>query len=116
MKLKQAIAQADSLRPNLIPDETKAAWVYGLEGEIAEMMRVEPPENVWPVSDDAAPLLMPYPHDGIYTLYLCAMIDNANEESALYANDMTVANAAITQAKAWWWRQNPSPSPKSIKL
>ena len=114
MTVKEAIIRADELRPNAISDETKAAWLYEVEGELAEMMDVEAPENLWPETD--AVLLMPYPKDGMYPLYLCAMIDNANEETALYANDMAVAQAAVNEARAWWWRHNGNTKPTMIKV
>ena len=104
MTVKEAIRKADELRPNAITEETKAGWLYDLEGELAEMMEVDPPENLWPEID--AVLLMPYPHDNMYYLYLMAMIDNANEETELYANDMTVAQEAMNESRAWWWRNN----------
>lgn len=107
MNIKKCIAMADELRPNTIPDETKAGYLYKLEAEIAEMMGEEVPENTWPEDRE---MLMPAPHDDIYHLYLCAMIDSANQETNLYANDMQMANAAIKDAKAWWRRRN---DPKS---
>jgi len=103
MKIRACIRQADELRPNTLSDETKAGYLYKLEAEIAEMMGVDIPENVWP---EDAEMLMPAPHDDIYHLYLCAMIDSANQETNLYANDMQMANAAIQDAKAWYRRHN----------
>ena len=87
----------------MLSDETKAGYLYKLEAEIAEMMGVDIPENTWP---DDSEMLMPAPHDDIYHLFLCAMIDFANQETSLYANDMQMANAAILDAKAWYRRHN----------
>lgn len=114
MTVKEAIIRADDLRPNAISEQTKAAWLYEVEGELAEMMGIDPPENQWPETD--ATLLMPYPKDGVYALYLCAMIDNANEETALYANDMVVAQNAMNEARAWWWRNNGHTKTRMIKV
>jgi len=112
MKLKQAIARADAARPNMISEETKAGWIFELEGEFAELMNKEPPVNSWRGGGKDIELLMPFPHDNVYELYLCAMIDNHNQESAAYANDLVVANAAIDAAKAWWRRHNLPQYPK----
>jgi len=101
MKLLEAIARADELRPNAISNSMKASWVYQLEGELAEMIKIPYPINPFP--EDAV-LVMPYPKDNIYELYLCAMIDNAQEDTELYMNDMSVANAAIDDAKKWYMR------------
>lgn len=106
MRLLEAIARADELRPNAISNSIKADWVYQLEGELAEMIRMPYPKNPFP--NDGL-LIMPSPKDNIYELYLCAMIDNANEDSALYMNDMEIANAAITDAKKWYMRNFHKP-------
>lgn len=106
MQFRQAIARADALRPNMIDEAAKAEWLYQLECEIADMMKVKMTSNPWLSGGKDAELLMPAPHDGIYVLHLCAMIDNAQQETALYANDMTMANSAIATAKAWWRRSN----------
>lgn len=103
MRLKEAIKRADALRPNIISEEQKAAWIYELEGKLAEMRCAPPPVKSWP--NDAA-LSMPPPCDNVYELYLCAMIDFANQETALYANDMAVFNAAMSEARAWWRRHH----------
>ena len=103
MNLLKAISTADVMRPNDVPDEHKAAWIFSLEGDFAEMMGVEPPANTFP---DDTTLLIPYPYDDLYASYLCAMIDHENEETDLYMNDMTVANNAIARAKAWYRRHN----------
>lgn len=103
MTNKEAIANANALRPNAISDDHKARWLCRLEGEVAELMGLTQPANLWP---DEGELLMPYPYDNIYELYLAAMIDNANEEADLYANDMAMANSAMEQAAAHYRRQN----------
>lgn len=103
MRMKEAIKRADALRPNMIPEETKAAWLYELEGKLAEMRCAPPPARTWPA--DAA-LAMPPPCDNVYELYLCAMICFANQETAQYANDMVMFNAAMQEARAWWRRHH----------
>ena len=111
MKLKEAIRQADALRANALPDEIKAGWVYELEGKLADLRGAPPPVRSWP-SD--LPLIMPPPADNVYVTYLCAMIDYANEETGLYANDMTLFNAAWAEAAAWWRRKHRPPDAGGI--
>lgn len=106
MTLVNAIAKANELRPNSIDDEFKAQWVAELEGEVAEMMGTGAPYFDYPNDAD---LLMPAPHDYIYVYRLCAMIDAANEETTLYANDSVVFNDAMQKAQSWWRRHNMSP-------
>lgn len=103
MELNKAISIANMLRPNDIADEKKAEWVMEVERGIAEMMCVEAPVNLYPEDME---LLMPTPYDNIYELYLCAMIDFANQEGTLYQNDFMMYNSALAEAKAWYRRHN----------
>ncbi|MBQ6552429.1 MAG: hypothetical protein IJL83_02265 [Clostridia bacterium] len=112
MKLLDAIAKANELRPNTIRDEFKAQWVRELECEVAEMIGAEMPVFDYPKDTE---LLMPAPHEYIYVYRLCAMIDQANEDTSLYANDMTVANNAFVAACAWWRRGHTPPDVKRIR-
>lgn len=104
MKVTEAIAKANELRPNALNDEQKARWLYELDCDVADLKGVEHPAFEWPEVD--AELLMPAPHDNIYVLYLAAQIDYYNQESTLYMNDMTVFNSAYDDACAWWRRNN----------
>ena len=103
MKIREAIKRADELRPNTAEDSIKYSLIYGLEGNIAEMMGMPAPENKWP---DDAELLMPYPYDNVYELYLTAMLDYYNMDTELYGNDMALFTAAFNEAKAFWRRNN----------
>ncbi len=113
MNVQEAIEKADAVRPNTVPDTLKAQWIYELEADLSEMLRIEePPKNEYPDYDPD--LIMPEGHDGIYPLYLMAMIDNANEETALYANDFAVFNRAYVEARQWWVRTHKAPKPIKI--
>lgn len=103
MTLYEVITEADSLRPNAIDDEMKARWVMQLEAEYAELMDVDVPELMFP---DDQTLLMTAPHDYSYVYYLCACIDNHNQDTALYNNDYAMANAAVDDAKSYYRRHN----------
>ena len=104
MKAMEAITRANALRPNVIPESQMAGWLAELDGKLAELLRVEPKESPYPEDWE---LLMPFPVDNIYELYLCARIDNAQQETEDYENDMVIFNAALDEAKAWWIRHNP---------
>lgn len=110
MTILTALDEANKLRPNDAHDEIKVSQLMqGLEGDVAELLNVDCPEyelDTESQDPDDMELLMPYPYDNIYTLYLMAMIDLANEETALYENDMAVFNAAWARARAWVRRQN----------
>ena len=108
MRVKEAIKRADALRPNAIGEERKADWLYELEGRLAQTRHAPPPARSWPA--DSA-LAMPPPYDTVYERYLCAMIDLANEDTGLYANDMAVFESTYSAAVAWWRRTHcPAPA------
>lgn len=110
MNLKKVITTADELRPNAISDEIKAEWLFSFDGEIAELMHIDPKPNTWP---EDAELLMPYPHDDIYLYYLMAMIDYAQQEMTLYEIDYVMANMKLDEAKKYYARHNYIPSKKN---
>lgn len=101
MWMKEAIRRADALRPNTISEEMKAGWVQELEGRLAPVRRAKDPEWVWPEDSELA---MPAPYDLVYERYLCAMIDLANQETDLYANDAALFERTYADAIAWWNR------------
>lgn len=107
MKAQTAISRANALRPNALGPEQKYAWLYELEGKLAEQMGIDAPTNPYP---NNAELMIPAPYDNVYELYIIAMIDYYNNEVNLYTNDMQVFNAALDETKAWLRRTNcPQP-------
>lgn len=108
MRLKEAIKRCDQMRPNTVSEETKAGWLYELEGRIAQVRHTPQPARTWPV--DCA-LSMPPPYDYVYERYLCAMIDLANQETDLYQNDAAFFEQTWAEATAWLNRTHrPMPS------
>lgn len=116
MTVTEAIARADELRPNALGEEQKAAWLRQLEGQLWELWERDgtplPPEReklwpwrmTWPEEDPK--LLLTGPQEELYQLYLMAKIDYYNQEMDLYMNDMTLYNAALSEAQAWWRRHH----------
>lgn len=104
MTVTDTISQADELRLNTISDEQKAAWVIGLDQQIAERLGMTSFLYGWPAGDGE--LLLPAPYDRVYVLYLCCQIDYYNNETALYGNDKTVYDEMMGEAMAWWRRQH----------
>lgn len=106
MKLYEAIENANIIRPNSIDDNRKAAWIFELECDFAEMMEVDTPENSYDLEHPDIELLMPEPKARCYELYLAAMIDHENQDMDMYNADLTLANASIDDARAWWRRNH----------
>lgn len=104
MIINNAVAKADDLRPNTFSDEQKFNWLMVLEAEVAEMMGQKLPTADFP--NMTKELLMPYPYDNIYPLYLATIIDYYNTETTLYQNDSVIFEEAKRDAFAWYRRQN----------
>lgn len=109
MNLLKAIRDADAMRPNKLSTVRKAEILLGLETRFAEMMGANTPTLSINTEDDTASvedmeLLMPDGHSECYCLYLAAMLDDFNQDSAHYSNDYAIANQAVADAMAWWRR------------
>ena len=115
MYLFDVLDKAYKTRPNALHKEIVVdQLIRGVEGDVAEMFHVDPPEYVWNDEDpEDIELLMPHPYDDIYFWYLCAMIDLLQEETELYMNDMSVFNAAWARAQAWYRRNTPTKRKKN---
>jgi hypothetical protein len=103
MNYTTAIAAADELRINTVPDEQKHRWIFELECRVAEMMGADEPRYEFPSDCD---LLLPEQHQDVYVRYLVAMIDHYNGEDELYANDRVVFDDAFADARGWWIRHH----------
>ncbi|MEG1564414.1 MAG: hypothetical protein RR365_11925 [Bacteroides sp.] len=97
MTLAMATMEADEILPNAYTEEQKAGWISELDGKIcAEVLKTP---NAAPIAyrpEDGADrvLLVPFPYDNIYCLYLCAMIDYYNQEWESYENAMLMFRSA----------------------
>lgn len=109
MKVKDAIAYADDVKPNAFGDEVKFRWLTELDGRIAaDVFLMAKPEldrlrYVCP-DDGEDELLADSPHDGIYPVYLSAMIDFHNGEYEKYQNTMTIFNEMYGNFVRWYAR------------
>ena len=85
---------------------TKARWLAELEGKIAldcfGMSHVEAQavRYSWP-KDEKKELLIRFPNEEIYALFLEAMIDFHNGEPDRYQNTMERFNEAFLSFKQW---------------
>lgn len=126
MKISEAITLADELRPNDFSDDLKIMWLKALDAEIKEMVQFgkfhSATEGCYDFyvpgleeEEDEDALTMPEPYAHFYVSYLCARIDEANEESDLFADDMAIYNAERQDACAWWWRNHRPRRPKYVR-
>ena len=87
MKISECIQMIDELRPNAYGDDQKVRWLSSLDGKIQALVLHTPADEMAHYSfpeDSERELLAKHPHDGIYPLYLAAMIDFADGEYSKY--------------------------------
>lgn len=120
MTAGEAVARARALRPGCSVGENEMKeWLRRQDGEIRARV-VEPggaagygevgADKLWAEGlEDSAVLLVPFPFDGMYPHYLCAMIDAALGETDRYAGAMTRCNAILGEFAAWLRRSCPPP-------
>ena len=99
MTAGEAIGQARALRPGCeMTEERMRSWLRRQDGEIrARLLPEKGAEELAQAGADLAGegeltdstvLLVPFPFDGMYPHYLCAMMDAALGENERYAGEM----------------------------
>ena len=127
MTAGEAIEQARGLRPGCgLDNDRMKEWLRREDGEIRARM-VAPcgaagfeqvgADLLWVEGiglGDEAELLAPFPFDGLYPHYLCAMADAALGENERYAGEMTRCNALLGEFAVWLRRASLSPARQVI--
>lgn len=100
MKVGEAIALVDKLKPNLISLEEKYRWLSDVDGLIVREVidthegsaLTEPFKGYIPEVDEDVELIVPAPYDSLYRWYLESQIHLANMEIARYNNAKAMYN------------------------
>ena len=103
----EVITRVDENKPNAFTERQKVLWLAALDGRIAvdvflmditdaAQFRYTHPESL------STELLVSFPHDDIYELWLEAKIDFANGEYDKYQNTMEFYNAAYNSFVRWF--------------
>lgn len=106
MKICEAIAQINSLKPNTYSDKQKIYWLSQLEA----MVKVQvidtheggdriPFDGFTEDTDTQTQLFMPAPFDMAYIYWLEAQIHYANEDIDMYNSAIMMFNAAFREYK-----------------
>lgn len=104
--LKEIIERVEKEKPDAFTNDVKAKWLAELEGKIAlDCFQMSPLEAQtvrysWP-TDEKKELLIRFPNEEVYALYLEAMIDFHNGEPDRYQNTMERFNQAFLGFKQW---------------
>lgn len=107
MIIREVIARVDLKKPNAFDDEQKVRWLAELDGKIAADVMLQSISDLqqynykYPEAMDFE-LLVHFPHDDIYELWLAAQIDKANGEVDLYMNSKEAYNASYINFSCWF--------------
>ena len=105
MKILEAIAEVDNLKPNMYAEDEKIKWLSRLDGRIWQdivlthkRLEGETPETFEPytVNDGEKDLLVGEPYDEMYVRWLEAQIDYSNMEYDSFNNSNAVFEALFS--------------------
>lgn len=121
MKIKEAINQIDSQKPNTYSYAEKLSWLNRLDSMVKRLI-IDTHEGGDDVAftgydertDQNTEMLVPAPFDEVYIRWLEAQIDYANEEYDRYNNAVLMYQTAYDGFSAWYNR-NHMPKRKSIQ-
>lgn len=113
MTIAEAIALADQMKPNTMPNPTKVRFLSEVEGKIFNeiILKHEHEEGiVCPTYDDqtdgGTEMLVPAPYDMVYVYWLMAQIDHLNQEMDKYNNDRSLFEDAWGNFGDYWNREH----------
>ncbi len=120
MKIQEAIARVDAIKPNTYEEIDKVRWLSELDGKIkAEIIDTHEggtevifkPYDI--ETDIETTLIAPPPYDNLYILWLESKIDYNNSEFAKYNNSSVAFNNAYAEFQKYY---NRTHMPKRHKL
>lgn len=106
-KIRSVISYVDAIKPNAFDEGAKVQWINEAEGYIQTevmMLALEDVVQYDPAVHMDAELLVKPPHDKLYAVYLCAMVDFANGEYDKYSNTMQMYNEFLREYIKWYTR------------
>lgn len=120
MTIIEAINYIDTVKPNNYSQNDKILWLSRLDGKVKEEI-IDTHESEMTVNfsgyDENTPiiteLLVTYPYDELYPMWLEAQIDYANSEYTKYNNSMSMFNTAYSNYERYY---NRTHMPKGTEL
>lgn len=114
--LNEVIERVDKVKPNTYDDNTKADWIYRMEGRLRrEVIKENPPQQYVDPDDNDRELLVDYPYDNMYDYYLMAMISYQDKEYGDYNNAIQMFENIYEEHAKWYIRTNKPKSDGSFK-
>lgn len=115
MKICEAIAQIDSLKPNTYSVKQKIYWLSQLESMVKRLVidtheggEKIPFDGFTEDTDTETVLFMPAPFDMAYVYWLEAQIHYANEDIDMYNSAILMFNTTFSEYKADYKRNHVS--------
>lgn len=105
--MNSVIEHVDSIKPNAYTENDKYKWINTLEGLVSIQVFGENLTEYDLPKDADTTLLIPYPFDDIYELYVSSMIDYHNREYNSYNNAVLMFTERMEQFKTWYIQRNP---------
>lgn len=107
MTVQSVITLMDTIRPNIVSEESKLHWIYTLEKKISEhMSRFGECTVVEPVVSPDSSLLLEKEYQYMYAYYGVSMIDLGNQDIAMYNNSSTYFNDMFESWQKKWRREH----------
>ena len=117
MTPKKVIEFVDKVKPNAYGEEEKFRWMSEVDGMVRRLVMQEEGAVAYCYPDDGdCDLLVPYPFDDIYALYVQAKIDFYNKDYNDYNNAAAAFQERFTEYKKAYIRENRPQSAGSVKL
>ena len=89
MTPNKVIERVDKVRPNPYDEETKLGWISELDGMVNRLVIQNNEAQPYRYPEDMdIELLIPYPYENLYQLYVEAKIDFYNREYGIYNNSV----------------------------
>lgn len=105
--INKVIERVDAVKPNTFDEEMKTAWLAQLDGMIQKivMQKDELIEYKYPEDMDRE-LLVPFPFEDIYVLWLSSKIDFQNQDYDEYNNSAEAFNNLFADFKKAYIREH----------
>lgn len=111
------IEHVDQVKPNVYRTEEKFQWLCDLDGIIKRVVMHESDGVHYAFPEDLdTQLVVPYPWEGIYALYLEAQIDLHNKDYEDYNNAILVYTERLEEFRRAYIREHRPESAGSIRL
>ena len=107
MTPNKVIEMVDRVKPNTYTEEDKLRWINELDGMVQRLVHQSDTVISYSYPEDMdRELLIPFPFDDVYNLFVEAKIDFYNREYANYNNSAMMFEAQYAEFKKAYIREH----------